>query len=163
LVKFQVITAASMKMTGFWDVVPCSLINTNRHFRGACWLLHQGNDSSPEPEISSYISSACSSVLGKPLECFYCIHSKHVVLLILFLYPHTFLFMYFMLYLSLHITSEIDFRMSFWLFVSRLYLTVTHFYKTDFIFHSFSQLPGQRWNLSWKLGWMAKCRHQIYW
>jgi hypothetical protein len=32
---FQVLTAASMNMTVFWDVVPCSLVEIDRRFRGA--------------------------------------------------------------------------------------------------------------------------------
>jgi hypothetical protein len=32
--RFQV-TAASLKMTIFWDVVPCSLVEVDRRFRGA--------------------------------------------------------------------------------------------------------------------------------
>jgi hypothetical protein len=32
-----------MKMTIFWDVVPCSLVEVYRHFRGACCLHYQGD------------------------------------------------------------------------------------------------------------------------
>jgi hypothetical protein len=32
--RFQVLTAASMKMTAFWDIVPCSLVEVDRRFRG---------------------------------------------------------------------------------------------------------------------------------
>jgi hypothetical protein len=31
-----------MKMTGFWDVVLCSLVEVYRRFRGAYYLHHQG-------------------------------------------------------------------------------------------------------------------------
>jgi hypothetical protein len=34
-VSFQVLTAASMKMTLFWDVAPCSLVEIYRRFRRA--------------------------------------------------------------------------------------------------------------------------------
>jgi hypothetical protein len=34
-VKFQVLTAASMKMTAFWDIDPCSLVEVDRRFTGA--------------------------------------------------------------------------------------------------------------------------------
>jgi hypothetical protein len=37
--RFQVLMAASMKMTVFWDVAPCSLVEV---YRGACCLHHQG-------------------------------------------------------------------------------------------------------------------------
>jgi hypothetical protein len=30
-----------MKMTLFWDVAPCSLVETDRRFRGTCCLHHQ--------------------------------------------------------------------------------------------------------------------------
>jgi hypothetical protein len=36
--RFQVLTAASMKMTVFWDVAPCSLVEVYGRIRGACWL-----------------------------------------------------------------------------------------------------------------------------
>jgi hypothetical protein len=35
LVRFQVLTAASMKVTVSWDVAPCSLAEIDRRFRGA--------------------------------------------------------------------------------------------------------------------------------
>jgi hypothetical protein len=31
------------KMTNFWVVAPCSLVNIDRRFRGAYCLLHHGN------------------------------------------------------------------------------------------------------------------------
>jgi hypothetical protein len=33
-----------MKMTVFWDVAPCSLVEIYLRFRGAYCLNHQGND-----------------------------------------------------------------------------------------------------------------------
>jgi hypothetical protein len=33
LVKFQVLMAMSMKMASFWDVVPCSMVDTDQHFQ----------------------------------------------------------------------------------------------------------------------------------
>jgi hypothetical protein len=35
-VRFEVLTAASMKMTVFWVVAQCSLVDVYRRFRGAC-------------------------------------------------------------------------------------------------------------------------------
>jgi hypothetical protein len=32
------------KMTVFWDVAPCSLVEVYRRFRGACFLHHQGDE-----------------------------------------------------------------------------------------------------------------------
>jgi hypothetical protein len=39
LVRFQVLTAASMKMRVFWDIVPRSLVAEDRRFRGT-YCLH---------------------------------------------------------------------------------------------------------------------------
>jgi hypothetical protein len=41
-VRFQVFMAVSMKMTVFWNVAPCSLVEIDRRFRGAYYLHHQG-------------------------------------------------------------------------------------------------------------------------
>jgi hypothetical protein len=42
IVRFQVLTAASMKFRiVFWDVLPCKII-VDRRFRGTCCLRHQG-------------------------------------------------------------------------------------------------------------------------
>jgi hypothetical protein len=35
--------AASMKMTAFWDVAPCSILELDRRFRCAYCLYHQGD------------------------------------------------------------------------------------------------------------------------
>jgi hypothetical protein len=42
-VIFKVLTAANMKMAVFRVVAPCSLVEFNRRFRGACYLHHQGD------------------------------------------------------------------------------------------------------------------------
>jgi hypothetical protein len=44
-VRFQVLTAASMKMTVFWDVAQCSVVEIDRRFRGA-YCLHCPDDGS---------------------------------------------------------------------------------------------------------------------
>jgi hypothetical protein len=36
--------AASMKFRVFWDVVPSSHVEVDRHFRGVYCLYHQGDD-----------------------------------------------------------------------------------------------------------------------
>jgi hypothetical protein len=41
--RFQVLTAASMKMAVFWVAAPCILVEVYRRFRGACCLHHQGD------------------------------------------------------------------------------------------------------------------------
>jgi hypothetical protein len=35
-----------LKMTAFWDVAPCSLVDTDRHFRGAIRLMKEAVSSS---------------------------------------------------------------------------------------------------------------------
>jgi hypothetical protein len=40
----EFLTAASMNMAVFWDVAPCSLVGTDRRFKGAYCLLRQSND-----------------------------------------------------------------------------------------------------------------------
>jgi hypothetical protein len=43
-VRFEVLTATSMEMAVFWDVAPCSLVDTGRRLREAYCLQHQGED-----------------------------------------------------------------------------------------------------------------------
>jgi hypothetical protein len=43
-VKFLVPTAGSMKMSVFWNIAPCSLVETDRRFRGAYCFHHHGHD-----------------------------------------------------------------------------------------------------------------------
>jgi hypothetical protein len=38
--RFQILTAASMKMTVFWVVAPGSVVEVYRRFRDACCLHH---------------------------------------------------------------------------------------------------------------------------
>jgi hypothetical protein len=40
LVRLQVLTTASMKVTAFWGIAPCSLVEVDRSFRGAYCLHH---------------------------------------------------------------------------------------------------------------------------
>jgi hypothetical protein len=44
IMRFEVLTAATMKMGVFWAVVPCELVEAYRRFRGACCLDHCHND-----------------------------------------------------------------------------------------------------------------------
>jgi hypothetical protein len=41
--RLQILTAASMTLTAFWDIPPCSLVEIDRRFRGAYCLHHQVN------------------------------------------------------------------------------------------------------------------------
>jgi hypothetical protein len=42
MARFKVLTAASVNMAVFWDVVPCSQVDTDRRFRSTYCLHHQG-------------------------------------------------------------------------------------------------------------------------
>jgi hypothetical protein len=43
--RFQVLTAVSMKIRAFWDNAPCSLVVVDRRFRREYCLRHQGDES----------------------------------------------------------------------------------------------------------------------
>jgi hypothetical protein len=38
LLRFEVLTAVNMKITVFWDVIPCRLVNIYKYFGGTCCL-----------------------------------------------------------------------------------------------------------------------------
>jgi hypothetical protein len=44
LLRFQVLTATSMKMTLFWDVAPKSLVKIGRRFTGTYYVHHQADE-----------------------------------------------------------------------------------------------------------------------
>jgi hypothetical protein len=43
-VRFEVLTAATIKMVVFWVVAPCNLVEVNKRFRGAYYLHHKGDE-----------------------------------------------------------------------------------------------------------------------
>jgi hypothetical protein len=43
-VRYEVLTAANIKMAVFWVVAQCSLVEIYRRFRGAYCLRHQGDE-----------------------------------------------------------------------------------------------------------------------
>jgi hypothetical protein len=45
IVRFQFLTAASMKLRVFWDVTPCSQVEVEGRFRGEYCLNHKGDES----------------------------------------------------------------------------------------------------------------------
>jgi hypothetical protein len=51
LAKFQVFTAASMKMRVFLYVALCSLVEIHRRFRGAYCLHHQGDEKATREKL----------------------------------------------------------------------------------------------------------------
>jgi hypothetical protein len=54
IVRFQVLTAVSMKMAVLWVVAPCSLVEVYLRFRGAR-CVHQGDR--PDDEGSNHLSN----------------------------------------------------------------------------------------------------------
>jgi hypothetical protein len=48
MMNLQVFTAASMKISAFWDVARCRLVETNRRFRSAYCLHNNRSDIIPE-------------------------------------------------------------------------------------------------------------------
>jgi hypothetical protein len=58
--RFQVLTAVSMKFRVFWDVAPCSHVEVDWHYRGAYCLHHQGNDSLKYWSTSTRLQDATS-------------------------------------------------------------------------------------------------------
>jgi hypothetical protein len=45
MVKFQVLMAASMKMTIFWDVEQCNLVEVYRRFRAIALMMEAASTS----------------------------------------------------------------------------------------------------------------------
>jgi hypothetical protein len=52
-VRLQVLTAANMKKRAFWDIAPCSLVGTDRRFRGAYYLHHEGDGGNTLQDVIS--------------------------------------------------------------------------------------------------------------
>jgi hypothetical protein len=46
-VRLQVLTATGMKITAFWDITPCSLVEVDRRFRGV-YCHHQPDTHRPD-------------------------------------------------------------------------------------------------------------------
>jgi hypothetical protein len=44
LMRFQILTAASMKMRAFWDIAPCSLVGIDQCFRRTAYIIHRPDD-----------------------------------------------------------------------------------------------------------------------
>jgi hypothetical protein len=43
-VRFQVLTAASLNITAFWDIAPCSFVEVVKRFRGEYGVRRQGDE-----------------------------------------------------------------------------------------------------------------------
>jgi hypothetical protein len=66
MVRFQILMAANMKMTAFWDIVPCSLVEVDRRFRGAYCLHHQG-DEGPDDGGSTHQKAVIFEAVVAPM------------------------------------------------------------------------------------------------
>jgi hypothetical protein len=62
MARFQVLTAASINITAFWDIAPCSFVNVDRRFRGAYCLHHQGPDDR-DSKHSNYTVTVTDSII----------------------------------------------------------------------------------------------------
>jgi len=62
IVSFRALVAASMKMTLFWYVAPCSPVETDRRFRGAYCYHHQRGDKHIL-NTGQFVSEFCTDVL----------------------------------------------------------------------------------------------------
>jgi hypothetical protein len=54
LVRYQVLTAASVKVTVFWDIAPCSLVEIDRRFRRTIALMMMEAESISEESVYLY-------------------------------------------------------------------------------------------------------------
>jgi hypothetical protein len=88
MVGFEVLTAVSMKMTVFWVVAPCSLVEVYQRFRGPC-CLHHPDDLldymvlQPRRQPSSeLIWTSCSGYTGsdgRPRGGLMCLITEHLL------------------------------------------------------------------------------------
>jgi hypothetical protein len=72
-----------MKMAVFWDVAPCSMVDTNRRFGGVCCLHHQGHRRRWVPTGPHGATSQKTAIFILLLT--YCQLIKRMILLIFFL------------------------------------------------------------------------------
>jgi hypothetical protein len=54
-VIFQVLTAATIAVTVFWNIAPCSLVEVDRHFRSAYFHHHQGGERNRVSLLSCFL------------------------------------------------------------------------------------------------------------
>jgi hypothetical protein len=54
IVRFQVLTAASMEMAVLWVAAPCCLVDVYRSFRGVC-CLHRHHRDRPDDGGSKHL------------------------------------------------------------------------------------------------------------
>jgi hypothetical protein len=53
-VRFQVLTAATLMTTAFWDIAPCSFDDADRRFRATHCLHHQGDKYAAEAPLPPF-------------------------------------------------------------------------------------------------------------
>jgi hypothetical protein len=62
------VTNSIPKVTVFWVVVPCSLVEVYRRFRDACCLHHQGSYSATTGKTVIFIMAATEPQIKMPLD-----------------------------------------------------------------------------------------------
>jgi hypothetical protein len=62
LATFQVLKATSIKAAVFWDVAPCSVVDTSRRFRGTYCLHHEGYGQYPSDNTEQHNNRQPSSL-----------------------------------------------------------------------------------------------------
>jgi hypothetical protein len=82
-VRFQVLTAASMKFRFvFWDILPCK-ITVDRRFRSTCCLHHQGDEAcstSQKTNLNRY------TVLTENISVYFVLQQVFVLYLFIYLF-----------------------------------------------------------------------------
>jgi hypothetical protein len=66
--RFQVLTATSMKTSVLWDISPCTLVGIDRRFRGAYCLHNQGDK--PASPKRQWISAGLHSTASQKTAIF---------------------------------------------------------------------------------------------
>jgi hypothetical protein len=51
-VRLELLTVSTVKISVFWDVDPCSLIDCDQHFRGTCCLHLEDRSSALKMEVA---------------------------------------------------------------------------------------------------------------
>jgi hypothetical protein len=75
LVRFKVLTAASMKLRVFWDVAPCNHVEVDRLFRGVYCLRHRPDDGVHTSETTvnfNVTTRRCIPTFAIEMHCLQC-------------------------------------------------------------------------------------------
>jgi hypothetical protein len=85
MVRFQVLTEASMKIIAFWDIVPCGLVAVDRRFRGAYCLHHQGGDGGDDNHRPDYEGSTHLRNVGLLQRDYMTLYPRRLLYLFVFM------------------------------------------------------------------------------